>query len=153
MTSHEPDPHLRPDHPYPTLPDGVRICDDAGAAGDFFFYRERELVVHAEDLQRTKESLHVLGVDRNTRANAVLGRAAVVRLQFTAAAPIDTIDLFRRLRFDVSRTSRTTTMSRRPRDRSSQQRCGRGRTVVGLQYHTKWGAGSTRPPTAVRCDR
>ena len=46
MTSREPDPHIRADHPYPTLPPGVRVCDDDRAAGDWFFYRDRELVVH-----------------------------------------------------------------------------------------------------------
>ena len=64
MTSREPDPHIRADHPYPTLPPGVRVCDDDRAAGDWFFYRDRELVVHAEDLARVQESLRVLGVDR-----------------------------------------------------------------------------------------
>jgi Subtilase family len=147
MTSHEPDPHVRSDHPYPPLPPGVRICDDDVAAGDFFFYRDRELVVHAEDLERVQESLHRLGVERqHYEPTPSSAERPLVRLQFTPAAP-DTIDLFRQVRFgDVEDHP---DHGHEPVD-PGQDEPATPRVwpnyVVGLQYHTKWGAGSLPRP-------
>ena len=149
MTSREPESHVRPDHPYPTLPPGIRVCDDEVAAADFFFYRERELVAHAEDLARVEESLRVLGVEREhyepTHSSA---ERPLVRLQFTAAAPIDAIDLFRRLRFGAVEDHADHDHEPAP----GQVEPGTLRVwpnqVVGLQYHTNWGAGTLPRPHA-----
>jgi len=143
MTSREPDPHIRADHPYPTLPPGVRVCDDDRAAGDWFFYRDRELVVHAEDLARVQESLRVLGVDRKHYEPTVSSaERPLVRFQFSVEAP-DTIELFRQLRFGDP------DHGHEPLE-PGQVEPGPPRVwpnhVVGLQYHTNWGAGSLPRP-------
>jgi Subtilase family len=148
MTSREPDPHLRPDHPYPPLPPGVRICDDDVAAGDYFFYRDRELVVHAEDFARVQESLRVLGVEqRHYERTSSAAERPLVRLQFRAEAPGDTIDLFRRLRFgDVADGSDHEHEPAAPGEVEPATPRVWPNYVVGLQYHTKWGAGSLPRP-------
>ena len=143
MTSQEPDPHVRPDHPYPAMPPGVRICDDDTAAGNYFFYRDRELVVHGEDLARVQESLQALGVDRkHYEPTSSPTTRPLVRFQFSPAAP-DTIDLYRRLRFgDPDHGDEPLGPGQvepgPPRVWPNQ--------VVGLQYHTNWGAGSLPRP-------
>jgi hypothetical protein len=148
MSSPEPDPHLRHDHPYPPLPPGVRICDDDVAAGNYFFYRDRELVVHAEDLQRTQESLRILGVGpQHYEPTPSSAERPLVRLRFTAAAGVDTIDLYRRLRFgDIEDDPDHDREPAAPGQVEPATLRVWPNHVVGLQYHTKWGAGSLPRP-------
>ena len=55
------DPHWRPDHHYPWLPPGVRICDDETAGGAYFYYRDREFIVHQQDYPDVTRWLRRLG--------------------------------------------------------------------------------------------
>ena len=149
MGSPERDPHLRPDHPYPTMPAGVRICDDDVAAGDFFFYRDRELIVHSGDGSRTRTSLLTLGYREREHYDSTRSPtdSSLTLFRFTADSPVDTIDVYRRLRnVDVEDAGPT------PDDDADEGRSTTGplrvwpNHVVGVQSHTKWGAGAPPRP-------
>ena len=158
MTTPDQDPHVRPDHPYPTMPPGIRICDDEIAAGDWFFYRDRQLVVHAEDLARVRRTLSSLGLREGEDYESGRSRAGrpFTVLEFGDRAEVDTIDLFRTLRYgDLD--------DRPDRDGYPDDGAGDDRAagpgepepapprvwpnhVIGLQYHTNWGSGTLPIP-------
>jgi subtilisin family serine protease len=156
MAAPDHDRHLRPGHPYPTLPPGIRICDDEHAGGDFFFYRDGQLVVHIEDQRRVRDLLTVLGYEQDRHYHAT--RSSVNRpfalLEFEGQ--IDTIDVFRALRYDgigddpgtereagtgTDHGPHTATGVEQPEPDSPQVWLNQ---VAHVQYHTGWGAGT--PP-------
>jgi subtilisin family serine protease len=156
MAAPERDPHLRPNHPYPNLPDGVRICDDEIAAGDYFFYRDRQLIVRSGDLPQVQTSLR--GVDYGVRDHYELTRSSVdpslTLLTFHDNTPVDTIDMFRRLRYlDFEEAESSPDAGGPDKDHNAaegQPTAGRLQVwpnhVLGLQAHTKWGAGTLPRP-------
>jgi subtilisin family serine protease len=155
MTTPDQDPHVRSDHPYPTMPPGIRICDDEIAAGDWFFYRDRQLVVHAEDLARVRRSLSLLGLREGEHYES--GRSRVGRpfsvLEFGERSGVDTVGLLRTLRYRGLEDGP---------DHDGQPDDGAGHDggaapepapprvwpnhVIGLQYHTNWGSGTLPIP-------
>lgn len=136
MNSSQEDLHVRRDDHYPALPTGMRVCDDEVAAGEYFFYRDRQLVVHNEDLDR---------VERSLRSEGVVGREGYKLRPSSAGRPfslleliddgsdVDTIDLLRAVRF-----------AKGPGQPEPETPRVWPNQVIGLQYHTKWGG--ARPP-------
>jgi hypothetical protein len=154
MGSPERDPHLRPDHPYPTMPAGVRICDDDAAAGDYFLYRDRELIVHSGDGSRTRTSLLTLGYREREHYDSTRSPtdSSLTLFRFTADTPVDTIDVYRRLRFVDVEEAGPSPDAGSPDDDADEGRSTTGplrvwpNHVVGVQSHTKWGAGAPPRP-------
>jgi subtilisin family serine protease len=163
MTAPEQDPHVRPQHPYPTMPEGIRICDDETAAGDWFFYRDRQLVVHTDDLRRVQESLLSLRLheDRHYQRNRSTAGRPYALLEFHRDAGVDTIDLLRTLRYGVEEggadhdghhdgaAGKDGADGANPDEPEPAPLRVWPNHVIGLQYHTNWGSGdlpSPRPP-------
>jgi hypothetical protein len=158
MATPAQDQHRRPGHPYPEMPDGIRICDDETTAGDYFFYQDRQLIVHADDLPRIQESLRSFGLppDRYEPIRSPVDRPLVL-LQFSVESEVDTIDVYRRLRFTDpdahTYPGREPDSGAGPANREEiQERPEPGAPrvwpnhVVGFQYHTNWGAGGPPRP-------
>jgi hypothetical protein len=151
------DPHLRHDHPYPTMPNGVRICDDETAAGDYFFYRDRQLILRSGDVSRVQASLRDL--DYRERRHYELTPSSVdpslTLLTFNDDTPVDTINVFRRLRyldFEEERSSSPDAGGPDKDHAAAERQPTAGRVqvwpnhVLGVQTHTKWGGGSLPRP-------
>jgi hypothetical protein len=133
------DRHERPGHPYPWLPDGVRICDDEAAGGNYFLYRDRELIVHRDDYGRVLGELRRLGFlvgeDVDDGAPSPADEPLVLLRMISDSSRLDTVDLVRALQ------------AAPPPSEGAEHRHGLRvwfNHVVSLQTHTTWGNG-TRP--------
>jgi subtilisin family serine protease len=157
MVAPEHDPHLRPDHHYPRMPDGLRICDDEIAAGDYFLYRDRQLIVRSGDVPRVQTSLRDFDYAERDhyRLTPSLADPSLTLLTFNDDIPVDTIDVFRRLRYlDFEEEPGP---SPHPGGADEGHDAAEGQRTVGrlsvwpnhvlaLQAHTKWGAGALPRP-------
>src|SRR5215207_5313119 len=136
MNGLEQDIHVRRDDHYPAMPTGIRICDDKIAGGDYFFYRDRQLIVHEAEIRRVQQFLRSevgLGDKGYTLTKSSAHRPFSL-LEFTDdGPPVDTIDLFRMLRF-----------AKGPAQLEPETPKVWPNQVIGLQYHTKWGG--AHPP-------
>src|SRR5215207_8620841 len=137
------DRHERPDHPYPWLPEGVRICDDEAAGGNYFFYRDRELIVHRDDYERALRELRRLGLlvreDVDEGTPSPVGQPLVLLRVMSDSSRLDTVELVRALR-----------AAPLPRDYAEHPEGLRVsfNHMVSLQTHTTWGNGTDPRPHA-----
>lgn len=160
MTESRPADHHRPDHAYPALPPPFEVCDDAEAAGNYFFYRDRHLIVHHDDLPAVERLLTGLRFERgswDTRRRSRLGQDLHL-VHFTAFPPgLDTVGTLRALQgADPTEEPRPDPKDRpRPGDPERYDRPPARPVrvwydhVLGLQSHTGWGTGvppGPRPP-------
>lgn len=150
------DPYQRPNHTYPPLPPGIRVCDDPVAAGDYFFYRDGDLVVegHPADVTGLLAGQGLRPGDFTMTPSEVVPGLQLITVE-TFRGDLDTVKAVRRLR-DVEIRDNP------GRDYRGGQERRPGRTdlpdtpprvsfnhVLGVQSHTGWGAGVPpvpRPP-------